>query len=142
MASANVDLVRSILADWERGDFSSAGWAHPQIEFVMADGPLPGSWTGLHGMAQAMRETLNAWEDARVVIDEYRQLDDERVLVLVRRSGRGKSSGLDVERLAGPQGAILTHVEAGVVTRLAFYWERERAFADLGLVAQPGSKTR
>jgi hypothetical protein len=64
MASANVDLVRSILADWERGDFGSAGWAHPQIEFVMADRPQPGTWTGLDGMADAMRETLNAWEDA------------------------------------------------------------------------------
>jgi hypothetical protein len=96
--------MRSILADWERGDFSSAGWADPQIEFVMADGPEPGTWTGLDGMAQAVREALNTWEDARVVIDEYRQLDDERVLVLVRRSGCGKGSGLDVDRLVGGAG--------------------------------------
>jgi hypothetical protein len=61
MASANLDLVRSLYAAWERGDFSSAEWAHPEIEFVIADGPGRGTWTGLVGLAEGWRGFLSAW---------------------------------------------------------------------------------
>jgi hypothetical protein len=60
--SANLDLARSIYADWERGDFSDAEWADPEIEYVIADGPAPGSWKGVAGMAEAMRDFFSAWE--------------------------------------------------------------------------------
>jgi ketosteroid isomerase-like protein len=65
-ASLNLDLVRSIYAAWERGDFSSAEWADPDIEYVMADGPSPGTWTGLARMAESARANLNAWEGVSI----------------------------------------------------------------------------
>src|SRR5438067_3874704 len=69
--SENLDLVRSILADWERGDFSSAEWAHRDVECVFAGGPDPGSWTGLTGMSEGMRSWISAWEEFRVEAEEY-----------------------------------------------------------------------
>jgi|SRR5437660_2110314 len=135
--SENLDLVRSIYAAWELGDFRSAEWAHPKIEYVMADGPLPGSRIGLHGMAEAMRELLEAWEGYRVEADEYRELDDERVLVILRARGRGKRSGLELEHASG-KGANVFHVQDGRVTRLVVYYVRERALADLGLAPEGG----
>jgi ketosteroid isomerase-like protein len=132
VSQERLELVRSIFAAWERGDFSSAEWAHPEIEFVSADGPTPGSWTGVAAMAGAWRETLDAFEELRAEADEYRALDDERVLVLMHFSGRGKTSGLEVGDIQ-MKGANLFRVRDGKVTRLATYWERERAFADLGL---------
>ncbi|HEY8639931.1 MAG TPA: nuclear transport factor 2 family protein [Solirubrobacterales bacterium] len=138
MASANLDLVRSIYAAWERGDYSSGEWAHPEIEWVSADGPSPGSWTGPAGMAEGWRDWLSAWEEFRIKVEEYRELDDERVLVLPRVSGRGKSSGLELGQM-WTKGAALFHIREGKVTRFVFYWDRERALADLGLAPEAGS---
>jgi ketosteroid isomerase-like protein len=130
--SANLDLVRSIYAAHERGDFSSVEWAHPEIEYVVADGPEPGSWSGLAELAERARGLLNAWEGYRAEAEEYRELEDERVLVLIRRSGRGKRSGVDLEQIAS-EGAVLYHLRDGKVAREVVYWDRDRALADLGL---------
>ena len=134
MSSANLELVRSIYAAWQRGDYSSTGWAHPEIEYVRADGPSPGSWTGPAGMAQGARADLEVWEGFRGEGEDYRELDGERVLVLVDYSGRGKTSGLELGQMR-TKGAELFHVRDGKVTRLVIYWDRERAFADLGLAS-------
>jgi ketosteroid isomerase-like protein len=133
--SPNLDLVRSIYANWERGDFGSADWAHPEIELVIADGPSPGRWTGLAGMAEGMREFLIGWEDFRGWADEYRELDGERVFVLTHFSARGKRSGLDVGQM-WTDGAHLFHLRDGKVTRLVVYWDRDHALADLGLAPE------
>jgi ketosteroid isomerase-like protein len=132
VASANLDLVRSIFVAFERGDYSSAQWAHPEIEYVFADGPSPGSWTGLAGLAEAQRSFLSAWEEFRSEVDECRELDDERVLVLVHWSGRGKTSGLELAQMRA-KGASIFHFRGGKVTRIVIYLDRERALADLGL---------
>jgi ketosteroid isomerase-like protein len=138
MASANLDLVRSIYAAWERGDRSSIEWAHPEIEFVIVDGPAPGSWTGPGGMAEGFRDLLSAWEEWRPQADEFHELDGKRVLVLDHFSGRGKASGLEVRRMR-TEGAVLFHLRGGKVTRLIVYYDREHAFTELGL-APPARK--
>jgi ketosteroid isomerase-like protein len=133
--SANLDLVRSISADWERGDYSDTGWAHPDIEFVIADVPDSGAWRGVAGMIEAWGKFLSAWEGHRVEAWEYRELDAERVLVLGRFVAQGKTSGLDLQQTR-TEGASVFHIRVGKVTRLVIYFDRERALADLGLAPE------
>ena len=132
MSQGNVEIVRSICADWDRGDYGSIAWAHPDIEFVVADGPSPGSWTGLAGMAEGWRAWLNAWEDFSQEADEYREVDDERVLVSFQCSGRGKTSGLDLAQMH-PRMAGVFHLREGRVTRFVGYVNRARALEAVGL---------
>src|SRR5437764_6001923 len=88
--SENLDLVRSIVAAWEHGDFlGTAEWAHPDIEFVVADGPEPGSWSGLARAEKGGWAVLSPFEHARIEAEQYRELDRDRILVFVHSSGRG-----------------------------------------------------
>ena len=132
--TANLDLVRSIYTAWERGDFSSAEWAHPEIEYVVVGERdfQSVSAKGLTEMREAARSRIEVWEQQRIEPDEYRELDGGRLLVLDRYRGRGKKSGLEMEQL-GRKGVHLFHLHGGKVTRLVAYGDRKRAFADLGL---------
>jgi hypothetical protein len=85
--------VRSIYAAWERGDFSSAEWAHPEIDYVIVGGPSPGNWTGLAGMAGAVRDLLSAWEEHRTAAEEYRELDDDGCSCSCATAGAAERAG-------------------------------------------------
>jgi ketosteroid isomerase-like protein len=130
--SENLDLVRLIYADWERGKFGVVGWANPDIEFVFDGGPSPGTWTGLAGTAEAMRDFISAWSDFQVKAEEYRELDDERVLVLSKLGGSGKTSKLSLGQMRSDK-CELFQMRSGKVVRLVIYWDRDRALANLGL---------
>ena len=127
----NLELVRSILIEWERGDFRSVDWADPQIEYAILDEPGARFGRGVPAMRGMWREFLTAWEDYRVVAHEYRELDGERVLVALRARGRGKTSGIDLDATAGGRGsANLFQLRRGKVTRLVSYFDRDQALAD------------
>jgi hypothetical protein len=129
--SENLDLVRSIYADWERGDFfTKADWADPDIEFFALE-LLIGTGKGLGRMAELWSEFLRTWDDYRVEASEYRELDDDRVLVLVVHHGHGRASGVDASDTT--EGATLFQSRDGAVTRLVIYAEKKQALADLGL---------
>ena len=132
--SENVDFVLSIYQHWERGDFDSLGWAHAEIEFVVADGPQPTHTRGLRAMLQRWREFIRAWDPYGIVVDECRELDEHRVLVLIHAGrGRARVKGLEPGRRGGEEGAQIVDIRDGMVVRLITYFARERALVDLRL---------
>jgi ketosteroid isomerase-like protein len=140
VTSVNLELVRSIYAAWERGDYRSLEWAHADLEYRVADGPSPGIWTGIEGMTEAFRDVLAAWEDWGVVADDYRELAGDRVLVSFHCTGRGKASGMDLAQL-WVDGATLFVLGEGKVMRIVQYFDRDDALAELGLPPGEGRDT-
>jgi hypothetical protein len=131
--SANLDLVRSIFADWERGDYGRADWADPSIEIELVGGPQPGRWTGFAGMVEVARSIFDAWEGFHHGSGaQFRELDDARVLCFYSLLGRGKTSGMDLAQMQS-QGTAVFRIRDGKVVSLIINWDRDRALADLGL---------
>jgi ketosteroid isomerase-like protein len=67
-----------------------------------------------------------------------RELDDERILVFISVTGRGKKSGLELGQMQA-KGAAVFQIRDGRVTRYVLYTDRERALADLGLAPEAES---
>jgi ketosteroid isomerase-like protein len=127
-----MDLVRSIYADWERGDYSRADWAHADIEYVIADGVHPDRCVGLPAMARAMRHWLSAWTSLHMELEDCRELDRERVMALHRFVASGKTSGVDVGRIE-TEGVGVFSLQDGQVTKIVHYYDRDRAIAEIGV---------
>ena len=123
-----MEIVRSILADWARGDYSSVDWADSQIEYVQ---PLERIGTrGLDELEHRWRDFLSAWKQFATKPERFIDVGDDRVLVLVSFEGRGRASGAPTTGLSGGQ---LFTLREGKVVRLALYSTHAEALEAAGL---------
>jgi ketosteroid isomerase-like protein len=98
MSQENVELVRSIVEGWNRGDYSVV------LESVDAgievEAALGGTFDGTYqGPAQAQRFLEDFWrnfEQSHTDIEEYIPVGDSVVFAAHLR-GKGKGSGVEVE---------------------------------------------
>ena len=127
MSQENVEIVRSILANWKRGDFSSIDWADPQIEYIGGDNV---ETRGIDALARRWREFLAAWDHFATAPEQFIDAGDDRVLALVSFEGRGRTSGAPTTSFSGGQ---LFTLREGKVVRLALYTGRKQALEAAGL---------
>jgi ketosteroid isomerase-like protein len=125
----NLDLVRSMFENWASGELDPAAWAHPDIEFEERDGPAARSVKGIEGLKERIRDFRDNWSEWQIEPESLRELDDGRVLVLTRITGRGNASGMSVAQAR----ATLLQFEDGKVVRYVTYWSRDHGLADFGL---------
>ena|SRR5215204_445131 len=116
MSQENLELVRSLYAAWERGDWGPIEWAYPQIQWVSADGPSPGTWTGLESMAEGWRDWLRLGGTSA-----SRSTSTARWTRSACCAGRGQRAGQG-ERLG-------TRADAGRKELVLLAWESRRLLA-------------
>jgi ketosteroid isomerase-like protein len=122
MAEENVELLRSLYAAFNRGDFEAAvRAAHPDVELIP-----PGGQSPIRGGA-ALRAWMepDAFEDQRFEPLEF-TVNDGRVLVRHRMTGRGAGSGVEFDVTLF---VVFTIDDSGLVTRLHGFLPHEEAEA-------------
>jgi ketosteroid isomerase-like protein len=100
MVRGRIDQFRRALEAFNRGDIEAAlEDVDPAVEWH-TPGILPDTQTYYgHEGVRAWADTMSdAFADLRLdPRSDFRELDDERVLVQVRASGRGRESGIEVD---------------------------------------------
>ncbi|HEX6714035.1 MAG TPA: nuclear transport factor 2 family protein [Thermoleophilaceae bacterium] len=99
-SSQNVDRVRAIYAEWERGNMSAGPEVFdPELVFeaFLPEATERVTVKGLLEVEMFMREFLRQWRDYRLFGDEFRAIGSDAVVVLGHQTASGRQSGATVE---------------------------------------------
>jgi ketosteroid isomerase-like protein len=129
--SQNVEVVKRWVDAFNRRDLDALmETVIPDFAFLPAmAGTIDGnSFQGREGMKAYFVDVDSAWEELRVIYDEYRDLGD-RVLALGRVEGRGRGSGAVVDT---PQAAVVDFSD-GKISSARSYLAHNEALRATGL---------
>jgi ketosteroid isomerase-like protein len=96
MSQENVEIVRSIFARWEHGDFSAGATDLDQhVVFVSSpDFPAFGIYLGRDAVGGFMRDFLRQWEWTTFEAERLRAVGDTVIADVLQR-GKGRTSGAE-----------------------------------------------
>ena len=135
MSAENVEIVRELMALRERARESGEPVAHtnllaPDFEIDLSRRVFnPAVYRGIDGLARLNDEISDVWEEFRVVPEQFIDAGD-RVVVMEKIRGRGRSSGVEV----GTQTyATIWTLRDGQVTRVQVGVDPNEALKAVGL---------
>src|SRR4051812_7957091 len=97
MSQENVEIVRSIYEGWLRGDMRLDKLDPEMAMFESTTLPGAASAVGIDAARRYLESFTKYWAEIRFEPEEYIDAGDH-VVVVARLVGRGKSSGVAVER--------------------------------------------
>jgi uncharacterized protein len=133
MSQENVEVVRRALEAWGRGDTKAAAdLLDPEVEWSMPPNiPEAGTYRGRDEVVRRVEEFLEAWDDLAVTVEELVDAGGDRVVALVRYSGRGRESGIEISGVATD--AQVWTVRDGKALRVELYGGTAEALEAAGL---------
>jgi uncharacterized protein len=126
MSQENVEVVRRLFAAFDNQDWATAlGFFDPTVEWSAAG---QGTQRGPEGVVTSLAEWFEPWEEHEVEAEEFADAGDQ-VLVVVRLTGRGASSNLEIDQ----RFFQLYSVRNGKITRMVEFVTRKQALEAAGL---------
>ncbi len=135
MSAENVKIVRELMALRVRARESGerlphTGLAAPDFEIDLSRRVFnPAVYRGIDGLARLDDEIRDVWEEFRVVPEQFIEAGD-RVVVMEKIGGRGRSSGVEVETRTY---ATIWTLRDGQVTRVQVGVDPNEALKAVGL---------
>jgi ketosteroid isomerase-like protein len=132
MSQENVERVREAVAAMNRGDFEApVERAHPDIEWQTLDlFPDAGTYHGREGLRAAFQTWLDTFRGFRLHLEKCEAVDEHRVIAMVRVSGEGARSGVEV---ASPPFFQLFEFRDGLLIRGRMFQTESEALEAAGL---------
>jgi ketosteroid isomerase-like protein len=130
MSKENVEVVRRIFAEWERGNFWTAEDLDADVHFTWVN-PILAPRPETHGigeLTEGVREFLRAWDGLTATAEQIVEAG-ELVVAMELCRGRGKASGVPTEVR---QASVWT-LSGGKVTTVVVYADRAEALEAAGL---------
>ena len=130
-----MEIVRRTVSALAAGDWQDVfeTW-DPQIEWHFErDAVISGLRQGRDEVRAALSSFMTEWEDFAVEIEDLIAADDERVVMLVHLTGRGRGSGVPLDF----REANIFTVRGGRIVNVEEYFDRKHAFQAVELREPP-----